>query len=132
MSVKTTQLDDELHAAERALEAATERRREAERNLWAMVSRSGRADVSSEQVLQARTDVADADRARSEAEALVRDLRTRLREAHEREQRLMAVTDMGIARDEARRHPGANGAGTSPVEKAPKKRRSLLGRLFGR
>lgn len=133
MSVNTTQLDDELRAAERALEAATERRRAAERNLWATVSRSGRVEVSSEQVVQARADLADADRARSEAEALAQGLRTRLREAHEREQRLMAVTDMGIARNEARRQPVANaGVRKAPLEQAGKPRRSLLDRLLGR
>jgi arginine utilization protein RocB len=132
VSVSKTQLADELHAAERALEAATERRRDAERDLWAMVSRSGRAEVSSEQVLQARADLAAADRARAEVETQIQELRTRLREANERELRLMAVTDMVMARDQARHEPGANGVGTSPVEKGPTKRRSLLGRLFGR
>jgi hypothetical protein len=130
--VGKTQLDEELHEAERALDAATERRREAERDLWATVSRSGRAEVSSEQVLQARADLAAADRARADADASLQGLRTRIREAQERELRLMAVTDMVMARDEARRQPGSNGVAKAPAEEAPKNRRSLLGRLFGR
>jgi uncharacterized NAD(P)/FAD-binding protein YdhS len=128
VSVSSVQLDAELHAAERALEAATERHRAAEHALWAMVSRSGRVDTSPEQVHQARAELADADRAHAEAEGLVADFRKRLREAEEREQRLLAVTDMVIARDEARRNDALRPVGPGK----PKPRRSLLQRLFRR
>ena len=42
MSVTKLQIDTELHAAERALEAATERRRTAEHDLWEAVRSSGK------------------------------------------------------------------------------------------
>jgi hypothetical protein len=105
---------------------ATERREAAERDLWAMVSRSGHDPVTSEDVQAARSEVAEANRAHAEAEAFVADLRKRLHQAEERETRLMAVTDMLIARDEARRMDGLRAVGPGTA----KPRRSLLARLW--
>jgi uncharacterized NAD(P)/FAD-binding protein YdhS len=128
VSVSSVQLDAQLHAAERALEAATERHRAAEHALWAVVSRSGHDPVSAEEVQTARAEVAEANRVHAEAEAFVADVRRRLNHAEERERRLLAVTDMLIARDDARR----NGK-MSPVGPGAKPRhRSLLQRLLRR
>jgi len=131
MSVSKLQIDSELHAAELALEAATERRRVAEHALWEAVGASAQTS-GKELVDAARAERAEAEKARVEAEAVVADLRRRLAHAQERETSLLAVTDMLIARDEARRANGAhsphNGNGGSPKSG----RRSFLDRLRGR
>ena len=131
MSVTLTQLDGELRAAERALEAATERRDRAENDLWALVRRSGRDNISSDEVVQARADLAEADGARKAAEAAIVDLRQRREQARQHELRLRTVIDVLIARDEARRLPRGDG-GELPTEETPEKHGSWLGRLFGR
>jgi multidrug resistance efflux pump len=128
VSVSSVQLDAELHAAERALEAATERHRAAEHALWGVVSRSGHDPVSAEEVQAARAEVAEANRVHAEAEALVADLRGRHHQAEERERQLLAVTDMLIARDDARR----NGKMTPVGPVANPRHRSLLQRLLRR
>lgn len=132
VSVSLTQLNGELRAAERALEAATERRDTAEGDLWALVRRSGWDQVSSEEVAQARAELAEADRARTEAEAAVVDVRRRLEAAEQHEVRLRTVADVLMARGEATRRTTLNGAAKPPSERAPKPRRSLFSRLFGR
>lgn len=126
-----TQLDGELRAAERALEAATERRDRAENDLWALVRRSGRDDVSSEEFVQARVDLAEAEGARKAAEAAIVDLRRRREQARQHELRLRTVIDVLIARDEARGFPRGDG-GESQTDKTSEEHRSWLGRLFGR
>jgi hypothetical protein len=133
MSVSRLQIDSELHAAEDALEAATERRRVAEHALWQAVGSSGKKAAGKDLVDAARAELAEADGARVEAERLVADLRRRLAHAQEREASLMAVTDMLIARDEARRANGAhssNGGNGGPSQKPG--RRSFFDRLRGR
>ena len=133
MSVTKLQIDSELHAAEQALEAAIERRRLAEQELWKAVGSSGKKGAGSAAVDAARAELADADGARIDAERLVGELRKRLAHAQEREASLLAVTDMLIARDEARRANGAhssNGGNGGPSPKPA--RRSFLDRLRGR
>lgn len=114
MSVSRLQLDSELQAAERALEAATERRRIAEHALWEAVRSSGKPGKKQwrrqERVNTAREEMAEAEQTRLDAEALVVDLRKQVTHAQERETRLMAITDMLLARDEARRANGAHGS----------------------
>lgn len=137
MSVTKLQIDEELHAAEGALEAATERRRAAEHALWEAVSSSGKSGKKQwrrvGRVEAARAELAEAEQALTDAQALVVDLRRQLDHAQEREARLLAVTDMLIARDEARRAEGAraphNGNGWASPKRA---RRSFLDRLRGR
>jgi hypothetical protein len=129
VSVSSVQLDAELHAAKRALDAAIERHRAAEHALWAVVSRSGHDPVSAEEVLAARAEVAEANRVQADAEALVAELGWRHDEAEERERRLLAVTDMVIARDEARKNETMRAVGPGVVKP---RRRSLLQRLFRR
>jgi chromosome segregation ATPase len=130
VSVSKLQIDSELHAAEAALEAATERRQVAEHALWEAVGASGKRATGQELVDAARAELAEAEKARADAEALVADLRKRLSQAQERETRLYAITDMLMARDEARRADGAhgphNGNGDSPAKPG---RRSFLDRF---
>jgi outer membrane PBP1 activator LpoA protein len=133
MSVSKLQIDSELHAAERALEAATERRRVAEHALWQAVGASAKKATGKELVDAARAEQAEAEKARVEAEALVAELRRRLVHAQERETSLLAVTDMLMARDDARRANGAHSPHNGNGGSSPKPgRRSLLDRLRGR
>jgi len=114
MSVSKLQIDEELQSAESALEAATERRRTAEHALWEAVSSSGKSGRKwrrRERVDEARAELAEAEKALADTQALVVDLRKQLEHAQEREARLMAITDMLIAREEARRANGPNGNG---------------------
>src|SRR5947208_4212658 len=69
MSVSRVQIDAELHTAERALEAATERRRAAEHELWEAVGKSGKKNVPPERIEEARAELAEADRVLAETEA---------------------------------------------------------------
>src|SRR5947207_3239540 len=114
MSVTKLQIDTELHAAERALEAATERRRTAEHDLWEAVRSSGKPGRKwrrRERVDAARIKLAEAETGLADAEAIVVGLRKQLEHAQERETRLLAITDMLIPREEGRR---ANGAAHAP------------------
>jgi hypothetical protein len=130
VSVSRLQIDDELHAAERALEAATEQRRAAEQALWQAVSSSGKSGKMwrrKERVDIARSELAEAEQALADADALVVDLRKQLQYAQQREERLMAVTDMLLAREDARRsseshdkvngHPPKAGLGRSLLDR---------------
>jgi len=134
MSVTKLQIDTELHAAERALEAATERRRTAEHDLWEAVRSSGKPGRKwrrRERVDAARIKLAEAEEALADAEAIVAGLRKQLEHAQERETRLLAITDMLLAREEARRGNGGHalqGNGTSPAAPTPG-RRSFLDRF---
>ncbi len=132
MGVSRARIEAELQGAERALEEAVERRRAAESALWVSVSQSGRSEVAVDELLATREAYAEAERERVDAEAFVADLREQLAEAREREGRLLAVTDMLLARDQARRH--TNGSSASPSDQIggdqPKvAHRSLLDRL---
>ena len=113
MSVSKLQIDAELHAAERAVEGATERRRTAEHALWEAVRSSGKSKKKlwrrRERVDAARAELAEAEKVLAETQALVVDLRKQLEHAQERETRLLAITDMLIAREEARRATGTHG-----------------------
>jgi hypothetical protein len=134
MSVTKLQVDGELQAAERALEAATERRRVAEQGLWEAVSLSGKSGKKQwrrrGRVEAARAELAEAEQALADAQALVVDLRKRLDQAQERETRLLAITDMLIARDEARRANGAHGPHDGNGHASPKPgRRSFFDRF---
>ena len=125
------QIEVELHTAERALEAARERRHAAERVLWSSVSRSGSEPASSDAVEHARAEVADANRELLEVERVLTDLRSKLESAQHREERLLAVTDMLMAREDARRLAGGYtpvGPGPTPSAKHSMTRR-LLDRL---
>jgi hypothetical protein len=131
VSVSRLQIDDELHAAERALEAATERRHAAEQALWQAVSSSGKSGKMwrrKERVDIARSELAEAEQALADAEALAVDLRKQLQYAQEREERLMAVTDMLLAREDARRADESHGKVNGHPPKAGL-RRSLLDRF---
>jgi outer membrane PBP1 activator LpoA protein len=134
MSVSKLQIDAELHAAERALEGATERRRTAEQGLWEAVSSSGKSGKKlwrrRERVDAARAELAEAEQVLADSQALVVELRKQLEHAQERETRLLAITDMLIAREEARRANGAHGphnGNGSPSTKPS--RRSLFDRF---
>jgi outer membrane PBP1 activator LpoA protein len=135
MSVPKLQIDGELHAAERAMEAATERRRTAEHALWEAVSSSGKSGKKQwrriERVDAARADLAEAEQLLANTQALVADLREQLEHAQERETRLLAITDMLIAREEARRADGAHGPhnGNGAPSTKPGRRRSFLDRF---
>lgn len=115
MSVIKLEIDAELQAAERALESATERRRVAEQALWEAVRTSGNSSKKQwrrvARVDEARAELADAEQALTQTQALVAELRKRLAYAQEREARLLAVTETIIARDEARRANGTHGHG---------------------
>jgi hypothetical protein len=128
MSVGHGQLDADLQAAEHALEAAMERRSAAEHALWGAVGKSSQKR-GIRRVAAAREEVAEADLVLKEAEALVTSLRQQELEAQAREARLLAITDMLIAGDEARRSEATNhGNGDGNGQK----RRSLLDRLLRR
>ena len=134
MSVTKLQIDGELHAAERALDAATERRRTAEHALWEAVSSSGKSGKKQwrrmERVDAARAELAEAEKDLANTQALVVDLRKQLEHAQERETRLLAITDMLIAREEARRANGAHGPHNSNGGPSVKPgRRSLFDRF---
>ena len=129
MSVSRVQIDAELHTAERALEAATERRRAAEHALWEAVGKSGKKNVPAQLVEDARAELAEAERVRVETEALVVSLRKQLQLAQERETRLLAITDMLLAREEARRAEAAQGKGNGHPRPSPGGRRSFLDRF---
>ena len=135
MSVTKLQIDGELHAAEHALEAATERRRTAEHALWEAVSSSGKSGTKQwrrmERVDAARAELAEAEQVLADTQALVADLRKQLEHAQERETRLLAITDMLIAREEARRANGAHGPhnGNGGPSTKPGRRRSFLDRF---
>jgi len=120
MSVSKLQIDAELHAAERALEAATERRRTAEHALWQAVGLSGKKGAAKEPVDAARAELAEAEKVLADTQALVVDLRKQLEHAQERERRLLAITDMLIAREEARRANGAHTAHNGDPAPSPK------------
>ena len=136
MSVSKLQIDAELHAAEIALETATERRRAAEQGLWEAVSSSGRSRKKlwrrRERVEEARAALAEAEKALADSQAVVVDLRQRLENAQQREARLLAVTDMTMARDEARRANGAHSPHNGNGRSQKSGRRSFLDRLRGR
>ena len=135
MSVSKLQIDAELHAAERTLEGAIERRRTAEQALWEAVSSSGKSGKKlwrrRERVDAARAELAEAEHALADSQAVVVDLRKQLEHAQERETRLLAITDMLIAREEARRADGAHGPqnGNGSPSPKPSRRRSFLDRF---
>ena len=135
MSVTKLQIDGELHAAERALDAATERRRTAEHALWEAVSSSGKSGKKQwrriERVDAARAELAEAEQVLADTQALVVNLRKQLEHAQERETRLLAITDMLLAREEARRANGAHGPhkGNGGPWTTPSRRRSFLDRF---
>jgi outer membrane PBP1 activator LpoA protein len=135
MSVSKLQIDAELDAAESALEAAAERRRSAEHALWEAVSSSGKSRKKlwrrRERVDEARVALAEAEQVQADSQALVVELRKRLAHAQEREASLLAVTDMLIARDEARRANGAHGPhnGNGGPASKPARRLSFLDRF---
>ena len=134
MSVTKLQIDAELHAAELAVEAATERRRTAEHALWEAVGSSGKSGKKQwrriERVDAARAELAEAEQVLADIQALVADLRKQLEHAQERETRLLAITDMLIAREEARRANGAHGPHYGNGGPSPKPgRRSFLDRF---
>jgi hypothetical protein len=131
MSVSRAHIDADLEAAEHALEAATERRQVAEHGLWQTVSRSGKKDFPTERVDEARAELAEAERVLGESERLVAELRRKQVYAKEREDRLLAITDMLMARDDARRGKG-NGGGVDSPRPKPARKRSFLDRLRGR
>src|SRR4029077_14449924 len=113
------QINVELQAAEHALEAARERRRTAEHALWEAVSSSGKSRKKlwrrRERVDEARAALAEPEQVLADSQTLVVQLREQLEHAQQREESLLAVTDMLIAREEARRadeaHGGLNGNG---------------------
>ena len=131
MSVSRVQIDAELHTAERALEAATERRRTAEHALWDAVGKSEKKKLPHRVIEEARADLAEAERVRVETEALVVSLRKQLQQAQERETRLLAITDMLLAREEARRANGSHEMLSAHPSAPPKPagRRSLFDRF---
>jgi cation transport regulator ChaC len=131
MSVSRVQIEVELHSAERALEAARERRETAERVLWSSVSRSSAVAGGADAVQQARAEIADANRELAEVERVLAELRHKLDSAQHREERLLAITDMLIAREEAQRRVN----GYTPVgmdSTGGTRRRSVPRRLLDR
>jgi hypothetical protein len=126
MSVSRVQIEVELHAAERALEAAAERRREAEQALWTIVRESGKNGIARDEAERRDAELAEAKHAQEEAQAFVVELRQKLRHAEDRENRLLAITDMLIAREEARRTVMLH---ASPAVAKPRGR-SLFHRLW--
>jgi hypothetical protein len=129
MSVSRSQIEVELEAAERALEEAKQRRQAAAKVLWSDVSRSSKDIAAAAHATEARRELADADEQRLAAESLVSDLRMRLQLAREREERLQAITDMLIARDQAKRADSAHSLQASPNGRRPGDRRSFLDRF---
>lgn len=134
MSVTKLHVDGELQAAERAVDAAAERRRAAEQGLWEAVSSSGKSGKKQwrrrGRVEAARAELAEAEKALADSQARVVDLRKELDRAQERETRLLAITDMLMARDEARRANGAHGPHSGNGGSSPKSgRRSFLDRF---
>jgi outer membrane protein TolC len=131
VSVSRVQIEVELHSAERALEAARERRVAAEKVLWTSVSRSGGGLATRDEVDQARSEVAEANAELAVIEGILEDLRKKLDNAQHREERLLAVTDMLLARDESRRRSSGDeppGPGHGDAAKQSMTRR-LLDRL---
>jgi outer membrane PBP1 activator LpoA protein len=132
MSVSRSQIEAELQAAEHALEEARERRKAARQILWGDVSRSSKDTTAAKHVAEARRELADAEEQGLQAETLVRDLRKRLLHAQERETRLLAITDMLIAREEAQRADEAHAVHRSGHGPKRNGHRSLIDRLRGR
>jgi predicted nucleic acid-binding Zn-ribbon protein len=135
MSATKLQIDGELQAAEHALETAKERRRTAEHALWEAVSSSGKSRKKlwrrRERVDEARAALAEAEQVLADSQARVVDLRQQLEHAQQREASLLAVTDMLIARDQARRANGADGPhdGNGDSTHKPGRRLSFLDRF---
>jgi hypothetical protein len=132
MSVSRSQIEAELQAAEHALEESKKRRRAAEQNLWGDVSRSGKDAAAAKHVAKARQELADAEEQILQADVMVRDLRIQLQHAQERETRLLAITDMLIAREEAQRADEAHAVHGSERGSKRNGHRSLFDRLRGR
>lgn len=85
-------------------------------------------------VQDARRELDEAERVLAEAEAFLVDLQKRLQQAQLREVRLMAITDMLMARDKARRRNAGddNVDPTQGPQPASGGRRSFLDRLLRR